>query len=394
MRRQRRSPAMPSRFGAVATWKKSATNPLFLSLVERMFGGMGYAMWSTDELELELLADEVERSRLAARQVEILEELDYRQVATADGCRSLSEWTTARLDVHPDTAKSLVRTMRRTVERPDLREALARGEITFDRLEALSRISEDVGHLEHLDVAGVRREAAKRVRITAEDEYRTARDQFLVMQPSLDESWWKGWFGMDGATGAMVNKTLSEKADDLPLLDGSRGDSSWRKAMALAELCVTDDPPPAQLTVFVDTTQATASNGQAGVMLEAGPRIGREALEAILCDAVTEITARSEGGTPMIYGRRTRTIPPALRRASLHRDGNACTGDGCPSTHRLQVHHIIPFIQGGTTDPDNLITLCWFHHQIVIHQRGFQPYHHRQHGRIRFRKPALRGPPG
>ncbi len=163
--------------------------------------------------------------------------------------------------------------------------------------------------------------------------------------------------------------------------------------MALAELCVSDDPPPAQLTVFVDTTQATPSNGQAGVVLEAGPRIGRDALEAILCDAVTEVTARGEDGTPMVYGRRTRTIPPALRRAIIHRDGNTCAGDGCPSTHRLQVHHIIPWSQGGTTDPDNLITLCWFHHQIVVHQQGFQPYHHPDHGRIRFRKPALRGPP-
>ena len=228
----------------------------------------------------------------------------------------------------------------------------------------------------------------------AEDEYRTASDQFLVLQPSLDESWWKGWFGLDGATGALVNKTLSEKADDLPLLpDGTRGDSSWRKAMALAELCVTDDPPPAQLTVFVDATQAAPSNGQAGVVLEAGPRIGRDALQAILCDAVTEITARAEDGTPMVYGRRTRTIPPALRRAIIKRDGNACTGDGCPSTHRLQVHHIIPWSQGGTTDPDNLITLCWFHHQVVVHQQGFQPYHHPDHGRIRFRRVASRAPP-
>ena len=139
----------------------------------------------------------------------------------------------------------------------------------------------------------------------------------------------------DGASGALLNKALSEKADDQPLLpDGTRGDSSWRKAMALAELCVSDDPPPAQLTVFVDATDAAPSDGQAGVVLEAGPRIGREALQAILCDAVTEITALSEDGIPMVYGRRTRTIPPALRRAILHRDGNACTADGCPSTHR------------------------------------------------------------
>ncbi|MGH8943727.1 MAG: HNH endonuclease, partial [Acidimicrobiia bacterium] len=122
-------------------------------------------------------------------------------------------------------------------------------------------------------------------------------------------------------------------------------------------------------------------------------RIGREALEAILCDAITEVTARSEDGTPMVYGRRQRTIPPALRRAIIHRDGNTCAGDGCPSSHRLQVHHVIPWSEGGTTDPENLITLCWYHHQIVVHQRGFQPYHHPGHGRIRFRKPTLRGPP-
>ena len=127
-------------------------------------------MWTTDELERELIAEESERSRRDGTQMAILEELDYRQVATADGCRSLSEWATARLDVHPDTAKTLVRTMRRTVDRPDLREALASGDISFDRMEALSRIPEDVGRLEHLDVAGIRREAAKRARISSEDE--------------------------------------------------------------------------------------------------------------------------------------------------------------------------------------------------------------------------------
>ena len=367
---------------------------MFLSLIERMFVGMDIEVLTQDEKEQILLDTEADIARLRATQLEMLEDLDRCQVATADGCRSLSEWATARLDIHPDTAKSLVRTMRRTVDRPDLREALASGQISFDRLEALSRIPEDVGLLEHLDVAGVRRQAAMRVRITSEDEYRTGRDQFLVLQPSLDESWWKLWGGLDGATGALVDKTISEKADDLPLLpDGTRGDSSWRKAIALAELCVTDDPPPAQLTVLVDATQAVPNNGETGVVLQAGPRIGRDALEAILCHAITEVTTKAEDGTPMVYGRRTRTIPPALRRAIIHRDNNTCTADGCPSTHRLQVHHLTPWSKSGTTDPENLITLCWYHHQIIVHQQGFQPYHHPHHGRIRFRRPALRGPP-
>ena len=149
---------------------------LFLSLVERMFVGMDLNLLTQDQKERVVVDAEAEIARLRGVQLDVLEDLDRCQVATADGCRSLSEWTTARLDLHPDTAKTLVRTMRRTVDRPDLREALAAGEISFDRLEALSRIPEDVGILEHLDVAGVRREAAKRARISSEDEYRTASE--------------------------------------------------------------------------------------------------------------------------------------------------------------------------------------------------------------------------
>ncbi len=82
--------------------------------------------------------------------------------------------------------------------------------VSFDRVEALSRLSDrdpdDL--LLWTDVAGVHREAAKQARITADTETRTAEDRFLVMQPSFDESWWKGWFGLDGTPGAMVDKIL------------------------------------------------------------------------------------------------------------------------------------------------------------------------------------------
>ena len=358
-----------------------------------MFVGMEWKRGTVDYHESELIRLERLKSQINSAQMQHLAILDQAQVATADGCRSLSEWTAARLDLCPETAKSLVRTMRRTTDRPHLREALACG-VSFDRIEALSRIRDDVGLWEHTDVAGVRREAALRARISSQTEHRSADDQFLVLQPSLDESWWRLLGGLDGHAGALVDKVLTEMADQLPPLpDGNRGNSSWRKATALVQLAVTDDPPPAQLTVFIDAEHATGSNGQTGVVLEAGPRLGRDTLEAILCDAVTEVTVNSENGVPMVYGRRSRIIPPALRRAIFHRDGNRCAADGCDSRNRLQVHHITPWSQGGPTDPDNLLTLCWYHHQIIIHQQGFTIHRHPQHGRIRFRKPGPRDPP-
>ena len=170
---------------------------------------MGYGEWTTDQLEEELISNRALRSRLAAVDLAILEELDSRQVATGDGCRSLSEWTASRLDVSLETAKSLVRTLRRTSHRPELREGLASG-VSFDRIEALSRIPEPLGRSEHLDIAGVRREAVLRARISTETEARTAADQYLILQPSLDESWWKLWGGLDGYSGAIVDKALNE----------------------------------------------------------------------------------------------------------------------------------------------------------------------------------------
>jgi 5-methylcytosine-specific restriction endonuclease McrA len=341
---------------------------------------------STDQLEQRMLARQAEISRLTHEQILDLEEIDYRQVATGDGCRSLSEWVAGRFDLNLASARSLVRTMRRTSDRTDLREALQSG-VSFDRIEALSKIPDKIGLVEHLDVAGVEKQAALLTRITAEDEQRSADDQFLVMQPSLDESWWKLWGGLEGTGGAILDKVISEMADQLPALpDGTRGSFSWRKATALVQLAVSDDPPPAQVTVHVDAKHAVNTNGQAGVVLETGPRVGRQALEAVLCESILEVNTRGEDGIPMTYGRQTRTIPPALRRAILDRDGHACRADGCNSTHRLQIHHKIPWSRGGTTDPDNLITLCWYHHQIVVHQQGFTPYHHRDHGRIRFQR--------
>jgi 5-methylcytosine-specific restriction endonuclease McrA len=349
---------------------------------------MDWERFSNDQVEEILAVAERKFSEGRALQIEALEELDRRQVFTADGCRNLSEWTASRLDVGSDTARTLVQTMRRTTDKPWIRQALSAGAISFDRAAALSRIDENVGTLSHLDVSGVRREAADRVELTVEDEIRSAEDRYLIMQPSLDESWWTLRGGLDGVTGAVIDQALTQKADELPELpDGSRGSGAWRKATALYELASGGSSPQAQLTVFVDAEKATPTSGKAGVRLEAGPRVGARALEAIFCDSVTEVTVNSADGEFISYGRKSRMIPPALRRAVLARTGGHCAVDGCDSTYRVEVHHRIPWSEGGRTDPENLIALCWFHHHIAVHERGFQIYEHPDHGRIRLRRP-------
>jgi hypothetical protein len=70
-----------------------------------------------------------------------------------------------------------------------------------------------------------------------------------------------------------------------------------------------------------------------------------------------------------------------------------CTVAGCTSRYRLQIHHIIRWADGGRTDPENLTTLCWFHHHVVIHGQGFRIDPDSPPQRRRLLRPPIHGPP-
>jgi hypothetical protein len=80
---------------------------------------------------------------------------------------------------------------------------------------------------------------------------------------------------------------------------------------------------------------------------------------------------------------RTRTIPPALRRALHHRDCG-CRFPGC-GLRFAQGHHIRHWAQGGPTTLSNLALLCRRHHRAV-HEEGYQ-LDRQPDGELRFRRP-------
>ena len=71
---------------------------------------------------------------------------------------------------------------------------------------------------------------------------------------------------------------------------------------------------------------------------------------------------------PLDIGRTTRTIPPHLRTAVIQRDQH-CAFPGCTQPPSVcDVHHLIPWANGGPTSLANLRLLCRFHHLVVIHR--------------------------
>ena len=362
---------------------------------------------TNESIEQELLHGEAAIARIRATQLVLLREVDRRQMPTGAGCGSLGEWVRGRLDVSPETARDLVAASRHLAELPDVQQAIETGEIGFDRAVAVGRFAgrddtcDLLNELAGFDIAGIRHRASQRRRMSRVDEEVAFNDRHFTMQANIDESVWLVNGRLPGFAGKIVIDALEAKADTFPSGPGRlsravrNADALW--AISLDSLKGTDgtsiDDATPVLTVFVDADEAAASNGQAGVRVVAGPRVGVAAIEAILCEGIIEVTARTKDGVPLNMGRRSRAISPALRRFVLDRDGVACTIAGCTSRYRLQVHHIVRWVDGGRTDPENLATVCWFHHHIVIHGHGFQIDPRSPPQRRRLLHPPIHGPP-
>ena len=63
--------------------------------------------------------------------------------------------------------------------------------------------------------------------------------------------------------------------------------------------------------------------------------------------------------------RATQTIPPAIRRKVLRRDGGCCAVPGCTHADFVDLHHTELRSEGGTHEPNKLITLCSAHHRAT-----------------------------
>ncbi len=355
---------------------------------------------STDRLQQALRTAELEIARIRAAQSVILSQLDLRQTATADGARTLTEWTAAALDVEPSTARSLVDASR-------LETAPGTEHTSFDRAIAMSRLAASgadeltMKRAWGFDIAGVARIASRRRPTTAAHERSIAGSRFLMIQPRLDRSAYRITGQLPGLEGDYVSQILDQVADSLPETPGlEREPLPIRRADALVDVCqraaeANHNASRAPLSrphvnVFVDARDAAPTNGETGAWLASGTRVGPATLERILCDGTVDVTALTQDATPLAVGNSSTAIPLRTRRYVLHRDGGTCTIDGCRSRHRLQPHHIEPRSVDGNNDADNLTTLCWYHHHIVIHGRGFHldPNSPPQRRRLRRRWPG------
>jgi hypothetical protein len=121
------------------------------------------------------------------------------------------------------------------------------------------------------------------------------------------------------------------------------------------------------LHVEVDTLRTHGAPARSD--LEDGTRVSPETSRRLACDAALVRVTHASDGSILDVGRRTRTIPPALRRALEVRDGG-CRFPGC-GLRFTDAHHIHHWADGGETKLSNTLLVCRAHHRL-LHEGGWR----------------------
>ena len=174
--------------------------------------------------------------------------------------------------------------------------------------------------------------------------------------------------------------------------DGKRGDGKRSNGRAAATVSRADR---FQVVLHVDAEaladSETLVDGSVAYEsdLEDGVRVSAETSRRLACDASRVVMTHGTDGSVLNVGRKTRTVPPAIRRALDHRD-KGCRFPGC-GLRFCDAHHIKHWADGGETRLDGLVLLCRVHHRAV-HEEGFGVAV-ADDGRIHFRWPDGRAFP-
>ena len=278
---------------------------------------------------------------------------------------------------------------------PLIRGAFASGSLSYSKVRALTRVAEPEMEPELLELAG--EATASQLegllrgyrKATADDDATAAERRHLATRWEDD-----GTLTIRGSLpadeGALLLKALELAREQLRgerILDAeadgrSKADppapDNADAVVALAETVIERGVRAAsggdrhQVVFHVDLAAAATSQrcGRRGIddaQVEGVP-LSAATAGRIACDA-SVVTMVERDGEPLSVGRKTRTIPPAIRRALATRD-RCCRFPGCDRHRFVDAHHIHHWMDGGETALDNLVLLCRHHHRL-LHEGGF-----------------------
>ena len=373
-----------------------------------------------ERIETEITALAAHIYAATCRWLLLVGEFDRREGYEAYGFDNCAAWLAWRCGIAPVSAREQARVARCLRDLPAIRASFARGQLSYSKVRALTRVataeceSELLELARHATAAQLERIVRSYRRVTLADaeraherrhlSYRWEDDGSLSIRGRLDPE--EGALFLQALAAAHDQlRSAAEEGDDPTQMGGFGVSAETPQAQDAAE----DALKPTNVDAFVtimdralagDAAQASGgdrhqvvvhvdagrlvdddADGRCG--LEDGPAISSQTARRLACDA-SLITIAETDGSALSVGRKTRTVPPSLRRALRSRD-RGCRLPGCTHHRFTDAHHIHHWALGGETSLENLVTLCRRHHRL-LHEGGFT-VERKPEGELLFRRP-------
>ena len=318
-------------------------------------------------------------------QLSLIAEFDRREGWALGGFRSCAHWLGVRIGLGHVAAREHVRVARALEHLPLTSQALARGQVSFSKVRAITRIATPETEEDLLTLA--RSAPASYVEKVVRGYRRMERAQLDLAQRQHEGRYLRTMTDEDGMlviqgrlppeVGAVLFQAL-ERAEAVVSAEAGpehRG-GAQRKADALglvAEQALSAPGPsrrgePFQVVVHVDAEVLADPVGPGQCGIEDGPALSGETARRLCCDAPIVAMVENTRGEPLSVGRKSRRVSTPLWRALRSRDRQCCF-PGCDRPGR-QVHHVKHWADGGETSMRNAAVVCNRCHYL-LHEGGF-----------------------
>lgn len=313
------------------------------------------------------------------------------------GFRSCAHWLNWRTGLDLGAAREKVRVARALAELPLVSAAMERGELSFSKVRALTRVATAANEAELLVFAKAGTAAHvekvirgwRRVDRIVEQEHEQLRnegrylraytdeDGMVVVQARLaPEAGAALLAALDAAVAKIYDTSREAVAQAARTGDGPTAEQRRADALGLvAESALAAGLDPGtrgdryQVVLHVEGEALVAGADAGAALIGDGARISAETSRRIACDCARVVMSHAADGRVLDVGRRTRVMPTPLRRALARRDGG-CRFPGC-GLRLCDAHHLKHWADGGKTKLSNLLQLCRRHHRCV-HEEGFR----------------------
>lgn len=358
--------------------------------------GVGVAA-GIDEVPLERLEAEITElaGHLAAaecRWIRLIGEFDRRNGWAVWGCRSCAHWLNWQCGLSMEAARERIRIAHRLEELPLITAEFEAGRLSYSKVRALTRVATADDEADLVDFARDTTAAtferfvrAYRGALARGDDAAVAAHEGrkLTWRTDYDDGSLVVTARLTPEDGAAFLAAVRAAREALPDTGPESGEGvsaetsgEQRNADALVHLAAAalggglERPASTaarhQVVVHADvellSAHTEADTQGTRCHIEDGPALSAATAQRLACDSGIVLVVEDADGNPLDVGRRTRTIPPALRRALEVRD-RGCRFPGCSAPAVFcDAHHIKHWVRGGPTNLANTVLLCGLHH--------------------------------